>query len=256
MGDSALASVERLSIAVASSPKSAAILIVGALTALFLFILLLSLVQTRRGSPARPAAHARMADASGATAPGHPVSRRDLFRGGLMGSLLLFAAQFGGASIAFLWPNLKGQFGSVVAAGTLSDINSFVTSQKQPFYNGAGRFYIVPYSGSGAHTVYEGLVQQGLMALYQRCVHLGCRVPFCQASQWFECPCHGSKYNEAGEYQLGPAPRGLDRFKLAIGPGGQVSVDTSTIVMGPPRGTNTTNQGPEGPFCVGGAAGG
>ncbi len=46
------------------------------------------------------------------------------------------------------------------------------------------------------------------MPLYQRCVHLGCRVPFCNSSKWFECPCHGSKYNEAGEYQLGPAPRG------------------------------------------------
>ena len=54
------------------------------------------------------------------------------------------------------------------------------------------------------------------MALYQKCVHLGCRVPFCQTSQWFECPCHGSKYNEAGEYQLGPAPTGLNRFKLTI----------------------------------------
>ena len=36
------------------------------------------------------------------------------------------------------------------------------------------------------------------MPLYQRCVHLGCRVPFCASSKWFECPCHGSKYNFAG----------------------------------------------------------
>jgi cytochrome b6-f complex iron-sulfur subunit len=93
------------------------------------------------------------------------------------------------------------------------------------------------------------------MALYQRCVHLGCRVPFCQTSQWFECPCHGSKYNRAGEYKLGPAPRGLDRFPITV-EGGIVKVNTGIIVTGPPRGTNTTGQDPEGPFCVtpGGAA--
>src|SRR6266496_2458786 len=62
-----------------------------------------------------------------------------------------------------------------------------------------------------------------------------------------DLPCHGSKYNEAGEYQLGPAPTGLNRFKLTV-TGNAVSVDTSTIVPGPPRGTNTTHQSPEGPF--------
>jgi cytochrome b6-f complex iron-sulfur subunit len=87
------------------------------------------------------------------------------------------------------------------------------------------------------------------MALYQKCVHLGCRVPFCQASQWFECPCHGSKYNRAGEYRDGPAPRGMDRFAVIV-EGGSVKVDTSQIVLGPPRGTNTINQDPEGPFCI------
>ena len=65
------------------------------------------------------------------------------------------------------------------------------------------------------------------MPLYQRCVHLGCRVPFCQQSQWFECPCHGSKYNTAGEYKLGPAPRGLDRFMVSVSETGDVLVDTS-----------------------------
>ena len=54
----------------------------------------------------------------------------------------------------------------------------------------------------------------GFVALYQKCVHLGCRVPFCETSQWFECPCHGSQYNRVGEKKGGPAPRGLDRFAV------------------------------------------
>ena len=90
---------------------------------------------------------------------------------------------------------------------------------------------------------------QGYVALYQKCVHLGCRVPWCQTSQWFECPCHGSKYNRVGEKRGGPAPRGLDRFVLSVS-GGTIVVDTGTIIQGPPIGTDTTGQGQEGAPCV------
>jgi cytochrome b6-f complex iron-sulfur subunit len=88
------------------------------------------------------------------------------------------------------------------------------------------------------------------MALYQRCVHLGCRVPYCLSSQWFECPCHGSKYNKAGEYQLGPAPTGLQRFPIQVDSSNNLLVDTSTLNPGPPRGTDTIHEPPQGAFCV------
>jgi cytochrome b6-f complex iron-sulfur subunit len=179
-----------------------------------------------------------------------PLSRRDFFRKSLLVSLLVFGAQFGGASIAFMWPNLKGGFGSVINAGQLADIKSQLDSG--PVYNGAGRFYIVPWAGkvtSDADYPTEGVTAEGIMPLYQRCVHLGCRVPFCGSSKWFECPCHGSKYNFAGEYELGPAPRGMDRFKVTLD-NGNVFVDTAEVVLGPPRGTDTISEPPQGPFCV------
>jgi len=97
-------------------------------------------------------------------------------------------------------------------------------------------------------SIFKGM-EQGYVALYQRCVHLGCRVPWCETSQWFECPCHGSKYNRVGEKRGGPAPRGLDRFPLTVS-GGQITVDTGTIVQGPPIGTDTTGQSAEGAPCV------
>jgi cytochrome b6-f complex iron-sulfur subunit len=111
----------------------------------------------------------------------------------------------------------------------------------------------VPYDGKptdDADYAAEGVEADGIMPLYQRCVHLGCRVPFCQQSQWFECPCHGSKYNTAGEYKLGPAPRGMDRFQVVITDSGDVMVDTSKIILGPPRGTDTLGKPQAGPFCV------
>ncbi|HUV11180.1 MAG TPA: Rieske 2Fe-2S domain-containing protein, partial [Acidimicrobiia bacterium] len=79
--------------------------------------------------------------------------------------------------------------------------------------------------------------------------HLGCRVPWCQTSQWFECPCHGSKYNRVGEKRGGPAPRGMDRYGMSVS-GGSIIVDTSTLIQGPTIGTDTTGQGQEGAPCV------
>jgi cytochrome b6-f complex iron-sulfur subunit len=198
---------------------------------------------------------AAKAKAAGLEEPPKPlkaVSRRDFFRRSLLVSLAVFGAQFGGATLAFLWPNLKGGFGSLINAGPLADIKAQIQDTGQPAYNGTGRFYLVPYAGTPAGDVNytaEGVTQEGVMPLYQRCVHLGCRVPFCNSSKWFECPCHGSKYNEAGEYQLGPAPRGMDRFKMTI-EAGNVMVDTSTVVLGPPRGTDTIDEPPQGAFCV------
>jgi cytochrome b6-f complex iron-sulfur subunit len=182
------------------------------------------------------------------------VTRRDFFRGAMITSLLVFGAEFGGGTIGFLWPNLKGGFGSQISAGSLADIKQQIQSSGgQPVYNGTGRFYIVEWNGNAgsgqADYPAESVTADGIMPLYQRCVHLGCRVPFCNSSKWFECPCHGSKYNDAGEYQLGPAPRGMDRFKMTV-TGDNVVVDTSTVVLGPPRGTDTISEPPQGPFCV------
>jgi cytochrome b6-f complex iron-sulfur subunit len=242
----------------AISQGTFAVIIVVALFGLFLALLAGSFVRARRaptaappGQPARPAAAA-----AAGPRPKAVLSRRDFFRGGLLSSLLVFSAQFGGASIAFLWPQLRGGFGAeITLPDTLDTIRATIRESREPYYFGAGRFYLINYTGDGDTQggIYQGLTAEGLMAVYQKCAHLGCRVPFCQQSQWFECPCHGSKYNYAGEWELGPAPTGLHRFPIAID-GNEVRVDTSTIIPGPPRGTDTIHQAPEGPFCVGGAA--
>jgi cytochrome b6-f complex iron-sulfur subunit len=92
-------------------------------------------------------------------------------------------------------------------------------------------------------------MEAGIVALYQKCPHLGCRVPECKSSQWFECPCHGSQYNRAGERKAGPTPRGMDRFGVSVS-GGNVVIDTGSVFAGPPLGVNTTGQEAEGPNCI------
>ncbi|MGH2696691.1 MAG: ubiquinol-cytochrome c reductase iron-sulfur subunit, partial [Actinomycetota bacterium] len=231
------------------------IVIVAALIGLFLLLLVGAFIRSRQAAAVfREAAAGKVPrpepkPTREAKRPS-PVSRRDFFRRSLLASIGLFSAEFGLASIAFVWPNLRGGFGAVIDLGLSPDaIKQQIDADNQPFYYGAGRFYLVNYDGDSADTLYQGLVGDGLMALYQKCVHLGCRVPFCTQSQWFECPCHGSKYNRAGEYRDGPAPRSMDRFRVIV-QDGLVSVDTGTRIDGPPRGTDTTQQQPEGPFCV------
>ena len=121
-----------------------------------------------------------------------------------------------------------------------------------------GRFYVNPYpadnvartkaSGAYSDAIVAGMAR-GAVALYQKCPHLGCRVPWCKSSQWFECPCHGSKYNRVGEKKGGPAPRGMDRFAFTVD-GGVLVVDTKQVFQGPPIGTNSTGQEQEGPHCT------
>jgi cytochrome b6-f complex iron-sulfur subunit len=227
---------------------------IAALLGILIFAIAFFVVSLRSYQRQQEALAASQARAAGLPPPAsraQAVSRRDFFRRSLISSLLVFSAQFGGASIAFLWPSLKGGFGALIDAGDLAEIKSAVSSGV-PFYVGTGRFYIVPYNGTpkgDVDYVSQGVAGEGIMPLYQRCVHLGCRVPFCDDSKWFECPCHGSKYNQAGEYQLGPAPRGMDRFHMEV-QGGRVVVDTSEVVLGPARGTDTIDQPPQGAFCV------
>ena len=189
------------------------------------------------------------------------VTRRQFLNRGLLMTVGFGLAAFAPAMLAFLWPP-AGQtgFGGVFDIGKLSEIKAYITANKAPFYAPAARTYMQPYPQNPQTlanakkvykpAIYDGMEKYGLVALYQRCVHLGCRVPWCQSSQWFECPCHGSKYNRVGEKKAGPAPRGLDRFHFTVTSGGDISVDTGTIYIGPPIGTNTTGQQQEGPLCV------
>jgi cytochrome b6-f complex iron-sulfur subunit len=183
------------------------------------------------------------------------VTRRQFFNRSILAGSGIGLGAFGIASLAFLWPSSGAGSASAVNVGSEADAKTAFDS-KIPYYNAGAKTYIVAYPKADlpkAKKVYNPLIYAGMeagyVALYQKCVHLGCRVPWCESSQWFECPCHGSKYNRVGEKQGGPAPRGLDRFPLDV-TGGNIIVHTDNLQIGPPIGTNTTGQSPEGAPCV------
>lgn len=88
-----------------------------------------------------------------------------------------------------------------------------------------------------------------LFALSQRCPHLGCRVPFCESSGRFECPCHGSVFDIAGAYIAGPSPRGMDRYEMTLEEGVLVA-DLAKLVAGPDRSDHSSPEPARGPTCV------
>jgi len=184
------------------------------------------------------------------------VTRRQFFNRGILASLGLATGTFGVASIAFLWPSAGGGFGDkALDVGSIEEVEKTL-AEKKPYYNASARTYVQPYPKTAfkkAEKVYDSRLlpgmKEGYVALYQKCPHLGCRVPWCDSSQWFECPCHGSKYNRVGEKKGGPAPRGMDRFAFHVA-NNSIVVDTSTPIQGPPIGADTTGQGQEGAPCV------
>jgi cytochrome b6-f complex iron-sulfur subunit len=191
------------------------------------------------------------------------VSRRQFFNRAAVTMMSASIGAFGVAVVAFLWPRAGGGFGSKVNVGRLDDLLVQIRSEKGFVYKPEARTWLTAYpadalpkarSAYGKQPSVLSGMESGIVALYQKCPHLGCRVPECKSSQWFECPCHGSQYNRVGEKKAGPAPRGMDRFGVAV-TNGNVIVDTGAVFNGPAIGTNTTGQEAEGPHCITGGGG-
>ena len=77
-----------------------------------------------------------------------------------------------------------------------------------------------------------------LFVIYARCTHLGCTPDWKASENKFKCPCHGSGYDSEGINFEGPAPRPMDRAKIALDAEGQIVVDVGTLYEWPKGGTN------------------
>ena len=197
--------------------------------------------------------------------PPHPqavgVSRRQFLNRSTVAMMGLSLSGFGAACVAFLWPPFTTGFGADVNAGPVDEVKAKIRADNGFYYLPEGRAWVTEYPAAAlpkAQAAYSAPelagMEAGLVALFQKCPHLGCRVPQCETSQWFECPCHGSRYNQVGEKRGGPAPRGMDRFAMSVNAKGEFIIRTGTVIQGPPIGVNTTGQEPEGPSCLGGAS--
>lgn len=176
------------------------------------------------------------------------LSRRALLRRSLGLGIGVWLVEGLAGTIGFIWPNLAGGFGGKVTLGNFKTVAASpdVSGPAGKFELGAPAYFqnaqafislidtsqprFVPGDspgGDGAAT--------NVRTMWQRCTHLGCKPNFCTKNFWFECPCHGSRYDRLGikVLQLGPAPRSLDRFASSVDAKGILTVDTGKITLGP-----------------------
>ena len=152
------------------------------------------------------------------------LRRRQLLRLGVLGTVVLALAEFGGffTGLGTLLPGffrpLKTEaFGGKIDAGiSLPDLLTyFKNNNDAPYLNTAGRFFILHPEANR------------IMAVYRKCTHLGGTVPWNQGEDQFHCPCHGSLYDKhTAVVKGGPAPRPLDVFPIKID-GTSITVDTN-----------------------------
>ncbi len=116
-------------------------------------------------------------------------------------SIVLLLGEATAGLIWFALPRFKeGEFGGTFRF-TGEDIPA---AGDPPLAIPAGRFHV-------AH-----LEDDRLVTLYGVCTHLGCLPKWDEGTIRFRCPCHGSQFNGDGTWITGPAPRGLDRFRMTI----------------------------------------
>lgn len=136
------------------------------------------------------------------------LTRRNFLAFGWLVALGALFSQAVLALVRFIKPVETGGFGGMVYAGKVNEFEVGSVNRVM-----AGRFYIVR-------------TEAGFLAMWQRCPHLGCAVPYAEDEGHFHCPCHGSLFDLHGEVDGGPAPRPLDLFPITI-QNGEVWVDTS-----------------------------
>lgn len=172
------------------------------------------------------------------------LTRRQLIRRSIGAVTALWLLELAAGSLGFLWPNLSRGFGGTINLGDFQTVSEnpevpgLSLSDGAPSYFPTARTFVILNDPNlafqnGSSSNGEGEVTN-VTTMYQKCPHLGCKPNFCESNFWFECPCHGSRYDRLGVkvQELGPAPRGMDRFAHQVQDGNLI-VDTSKVVLGP-----------------------
>ena len=123
-----------------------------------------------------------------------PLNRQQFLGIAWAASLALLASQALLVLARFIKPVQSGGLGGQIYAGKVDEFQIGSVN-----YVLSGRFFLVRS-------------EQGFLALWQKCTHLGCAVPWSEAEEKFHCPCHGSSFDKNGLVTGGPAPRPLRLF--------------------------------------------
>jgi cytochrome b6-f complex iron-sulfur subunit len=123
-----------------------------------------------------------------------------------------FAAMLG----RFMFPNVLAEPPSTIKIGLPTNYEKEEVNER---FKSEWGFWVV------RSTRYNN--EDIIYAIKSVCTHLGCPPNWLGGEQKFKCPCHGSGFYISGINFEGPAPRPLERFKVALADDGQIMVDKS-----------------------------
>jgi cytochrome b6-f complex iron-sulfur subunit len=155
------------------------------------------------------------------------ITRRIFILGGFWSALGLLTVGLLGAPLDFMWIRKLRGFGGPVAVtpDRIPDVG------EDPQRIIEGKFWLVNIEPGTTPNGEE--TPGGVLALWQKCPHLGCTVPYNPSFDfqgrrgWFRCPCHNSTYTrEGGVLVFGPAPRPMDVFPIEVQQDGSLIVQT------------------------------
>jgi cytochrome b6-f complex iron-sulfur subunit len=161
------------------------------------------------------------------------LTRRVFILGGFWSTLSLALVGILGPSLDFVWT--RDPAGAARKVRVSKETVQAAIENGEPVPVPEGKFFLVNLEPGVTPNGEE--TDGGLLALWQKCPHLGCAVPwrpdftFRGRTGWFRCPCHGSTYTkEGGVLVFGPAPRPMDRFEIEPQDDGSVVVNTGVTV--------------------------
>ena len=177
----------------------------------------------------------------------YDASRRSFIRASFWTGLGVTVMGGLGLFVDYIYPrNVKG-FGGPVPAGNVVEYPVGGT----PVHNRAGPFWLANLDPS--NTTDSGADgAAGLMALWRKCPHLGCTVPWkadahveiSEDPSWYQGPCHGSTFTRTGVRVFGPAPRSMDSMQIDIDDAGNITVQTGNVTSGGPDNPDRAVQHP------------
>ncbi|MBW8012018.1 MAG: Rieske 2Fe-2S domain-containing protein [Chloroflexi bacterium] len=129
------------------------------------------------------------------------LNRREFLNLAWLASMGFLVFEIAGVSIAFGYPRFKeGEFGGIIPIGST---DALPAPGSPPENRPKVKLWITN-------------TEEGLIALYKVCPHLGCLFGWNDQEFKFICPCHGSQFEHNGDWIKGPAPRNLDRFVVRV----------------------------------------
>ncbi len=135
-------------------------------------------------------------------------SRRDFL------NYLMWFTTFGGISVAsarYMFPNI-------------------LYEPPKSYKIGKPRDYLQGVNFLPERRIFVVRKEDNYKAISAICTHLGCTPPWVEERNRWECPCHGSIFDNRGNVVRGPANRPLPWYEITLGSDGKLFVDEYRIV--------------------------